>query len=100
MTITGSSISLASVIRRGMGTPAPVIHCLCMSLSDSQFRTARFPYEGTSMSENLRDPMYSTKEPWGMMMTFLSRSSPVRSSKSSKSLYLRISSGLASGNAS
>ena len=36
-------ISLASVIRRGIGTPADVIHCLCLSLSDSQLRTARFP---------------------------------------------------------
>ena len=44
--------------------------------------------------------MYSTKDPCGIRMTFLSRSSPVRSSISSKSAYLMISSGFASGKAS
>ena len=43
LTMTGSLISLASVISLGMGTPADVIHSLCLSLSDSHPRTARFP---------------------------------------------------------
>ena len=51
-------------------------------------------------AENLSDPMYSTNDPWGMMMVFLSMSSPALASMSSKLLYLMISSGLASGNAS